>query len=369
MITINEKIFYDNNSLINAFKYIDSGIDSICFFDIETTGLSPKVSSLYLIGASFIKDNEVNYIQWFANDYKSEKDILIAFSSFLKDFDFIVNYNGDHFDIPYLEKKYEKYNITSPFLGKSSIDIYKKVKHLKNILCTENMKLSTIEKKLLFNRNDSFTGKECIELYSEYMKNIYLDSEKSAKLLPVLLLHNHDDLVGTMLSSKLLAYVCEKIINPKLYVNESSITLTATAIHPFPQNINVKYNSTRIQLTDTTITVEITANKMNLKHFFDNYKDYYYLPEEDMAVHKSVGEFVDKEHREKAKKSNCYIKKEGLFLHIPTKEPLDNQTYFIENYKSKDYFILLNEKTSLTDNDIEKIIIYFFSPKIISFFR
>ena len=50
------------------------------------------------------------------------------------------------------------------------------------------------------------------------------------------------------------------------------------------------------------------------KYFFPNYKDYYYLPLEDQAIHKSVGTYVDKEHREKAKASNCYKKKEGIFL-------------------------------------------------------
>ena len=51
-----------------------------------------------------------------------------------------------------------------------------------------------------------------------------------------------------------------------------------------------------------------------LKHFFENYKDYYYLPLEDTAVHKSVAEYVEKDYRKKATKDTCYIKKDGVFL-------------------------------------------------------
>ncbi len=51
-----------------------------------------------------------------------------------------------------------------------------------------------------------------------------------------------------------------------------------------------------------------------LKLFFDNVADYYYLPDEDMAIHKSVASFVDKNHRIKATASNCYVRKKGLFI-------------------------------------------------------
>ena len=51
-----------------------------------------------------------------------------------------------------------------------------------------------------------------------------------------------------------------------------------------------------------------------LKFFYDNYKDYYYLPEEDTAIHKSVASFVDSSHRKKATAKTCYTKRSGTFL-------------------------------------------------------
>ena len=46
-------------------------------------------------------------------------------------------------------------------------------------------------------------------------------------------------------------------------------------------------------------------------HFFPNYKDYFYLIEEDEAIHKSLGIFLPKDKRKAAKVSNCYTKKKG----------------------------------------------------------
>ena len=54
-----------------------------------------------------------------------------------------------------------------------------------------------------------------------------------------------------------------------------------------------------------------------LKHYYEDYENYFYLPEEDWAIHKSVGCFVEKSHRKKATAKTCYIKKEGVFLPLP----------------------------------------------------
>ena len=42
------------------------------------------------------------------------------------------------------------------------------------------------------------------------------------------------------------------------------------------------------------------------------------FPLEDTAIHKSVGIYVDPEHREKAKASNCYQRHYGLYFPQPS---------------------------------------------------
>ena len=41
--------------------------EEILFFDIETTGLSPKSSQIYSIGILLFKDSEMEIVQLFAN--------------------------------------------------------------------------------------------------------------------------------------------------------------------------------------------------------------------------------------------------------------------------------------------------------------
>ena len=59
-----------------------------------------------------------------------------------------------------------------------------------------------------------------------------------------------------------------------------------------------------------------------LHYFFSDYKNYYYLPEEDIAVHKSVAAYVDKAYRENAKAYNSYSKKRSIFVRFETKSRL-----------------------------------------------
>ena len=85
------------------------------FYDIETTGLSRNSTYLYLIGAVGIEDETWNFYQWMVENANEEETILRIFSQFLQQCDLLISYNGDRFDQPYLEARYEKYGISSPF--------------------------------------------------------------------------------------------------------------------------------------------------------------------------------------------------------------------------------------------------------------
>ena len=62
------KIEYDLSLLANP--------DDILFLDIETTGLSSKTASIYLIGVCYLKDHVWNATQWFAETLEEEADII-----------------------------------------------------------------------------------------------------------------------------------------------------------------------------------------------------------------------------------------------------------------------------------------------------
>ena len=87
-------------------------------------------------------------------------------------------------------------------------------------------------------------------------------------------------------------------------------------------------------------TLRVPLYETELKYFYSNYKDYYYLPQEDVAIHKSLAEFVDKAHREKATAANCYTKKTGQFLR---EWDLCFAPFFKNDYEDNSFFFDLNE--------------------------
>ncbi len=66
---------------------------------------------------------------------------------------------------------------------------------------------------------------------------------------------------------------------------------------------------------------------------------------EDVAIHKSVAQYVDSKYRKQATASTCYEKHSGEFL--PIKDSDNFQYSFREEYKDKEKFI----RTSDISND------------------
>ena len=121
---------------------LDYAPEEVCFFDIETTGLSAKISNVYLIGAAFLRGDTVELIQWFADDYYSEESLLKAFSDALASCSVVLHYNSSTFDVPYLEKKYIDHRLPSPFVKLDSLDIYRRVNSKKHIFRQKTVSLS-----------------------------------------------------------------------------------------------------------------------------------------------------------------------------------------------------------------------------------
>lgn len=82
----------------------------------------------------------------------------------------MISYNGERFDQPYLEARYEKYGIPSPFTGKQSLDLYLILKPLKSLLKLPAMKQPCMEEFLGIKDRIYDNGKECIKLYKDFLK-------------------------------------------------------------------------------------------------------------------------------------------------------------------------------------------------------
>lgn len=104
--------------------------------------------------------------------------------------------------------------------------------------------------------------------------------------------------------------------NPQADSGDFMLCFTISYEFSLPRPLSRKNDAAEISLERNRGIIKMPVFSGTLKYFFPDYKNYYYLPGEDMAVHRSVGQFTDSAFREPAKKETCYIKKEGLFLPI-----------------------------------------------------
>ncbi len=176
------------------------GIEDILFVDIETTGLSARSSSLYLIGVVFYKDGKWQYNQWLADKYEEELNVITAFFEFMHDYRFLIHYNGNRFDLPYLEEKASQYSMPYSFEKMNGVDIYRRIKPYRDLLGLPDLKQKTVEEFLGLERTDPYTGGELISRYHDFV------CERDPALMEDLLLHNADDLKGMVSVVSMLAY-------------------------------------------------------------------------------------------------------------------------------------------------------------------
>lgn len=353
-------------------------LDKTVFFDIETTGFAAETTYLYLIGCVYHKAGTFHMLQWFSEDLKEESKIISLFFEFLKGYEVLIHYNGSGFDIPYLQKKCELHRLPYSFDALLSLDLYKVISPLKKLFKLNNYKQKSIETFLKVVREDETDGGDLIAVYQGYLGKKQIEKLKSVRkavkepsqpseaeeLLRIMLLHNEDDLKGLVQICPILYY--SDLFHAPLRILQAGVTgdkLTIRMELPFslPSQVSFGNDLCYCIAHERTAHLTVLVYEGELKFFYDNYKDYYYLPEEDYAIHKSVALFVDKEFRQKAKPSNCYIRKQGVFapLYAPILSPAFKQSFqdklsFIEIHTD---FLLQEKNLELyTDHILQHII-------------
>ena len=325
MIASKKQLSLRNSTILT---YLNEQKDAL-FFDIETTGLFWKNSHLYLIGVVYFEDGQWILEQWFLDRPTEEALLLQEFAAVCKGKKRMIHYNGNGFDIPYLQHKYNFYQIDNPMGQLDSLDLYRIAKPFQELFGLTSVKQKNVERFLILNRTDTYSGGELIQVYSEYL------GTRDDNLLSTLLLHNLEDVQGLIDLLPIIGY--ERACKGSFSVSSAdfigyTLTLQLQLKQPVPRPVQASCPYYDLHLSDDTGKLQIYGRGGSMKHFFQDYKDYYYLPLEDQAIHKSVGAYVDSAHRKKAKASNCYQKSEGTFL------PQLNERFkpdFYEEYKSK----------------------------------
>lgn len=311
-------------------------------FDIETTGFSPKTGMVYLIGVLYCHEHSWQLTQWLAESSVDEPALLRAFSDTLKDCTHLVHFNGDAFDLPFLQKRMELCNLSLPAEHFISMDLYRRLRPLKKLLGLPAMNLKALEEYLGLCREDTMDGGKLISIFHRFARS---GSQDDCTLL---LLHNHDDLLGTAGLLPLLSYLQltegnYSLSSPAEWKREGDtfdLILRLQFPLPLPKPFSTPLSEGHLFASDRSCSIRIRGFCGTLKHFFPDYRNYYYLPEEDMAIHKSVAAYVDRKYRTQAKPFTCYCKKTGLFLPCA---PSTAMPLFYQEYKDTLCFLECTE--------------------------
>ncbi len=322
-------------------------MDRVLFLDIETTGFSASSSYIYLIGCSYYQAGKWHSIQWLAENYQEEVNIITAFFDFASLYRFLFHFNGNNFDLPFIAQKCLQYSLPYSLEGFQGIDLYKRISPYKYFLKLPNCKQKTLEQFLGIDREDTFTGGELIGVYRDYVKSPTNFAEN------LLFLHNAEDLKGMLSILPILAYydlfheaIKAKKVQSNTYTDmdgqrKKELIISAMLTTPLPKLISSSANNCYFRGFGLEGTIKVPIYEEELKFFYSNYKDYYYLPNEDVALHKSVATFVDRDYRIPATAATCYTRKFSEYL--PQYELLF-EPFFKRDYKSKELFFELTQE-------------------------
>lgn len=383
-ININNSICMDNN----------------LFFDIETTGFSRTACLCYLIGAAY-RDNDSNtitIIQWLAESDTDEPALLSEFAKLTASFSLLTHFNGDSFDIPFLQKRAAIHNIELHLDNLRSIDLYKHAKGLKSLLRLESYNQKSVEHFLGIHREDKYSGGELIKVYKDYVKNVHTPIEHN-EAERLLLLHNFDDICGLLKVSSILSYnniinkrftykdimytICQSqdmlhsadgnwhnaattatnnstttnnSNNNNINNNHAYITLSFSLPEEVPVSVLLKDDEYVLRAEKDVLKLRFPVLTDTLKFFYADYRNYYYLPYEDTAMHKSVAAYVDAECKVKATKETCYTKKYAAFIMLPAYS--GDMPVFKRDYNEQNVYLMLDssaEGKTISDYNTESI--------------
>lgn len=265
MITYKKRYFPENLN-----------IDEI-ILDIETTGLDSLRDNLVLLGFIVFEGEKSYIIQYFAEDNFEEERLLKIYLKMTAD-KTIITYNGDKFDIPFLNIRLDNYGLEPIF--PATKDIYKTIYSHRKYFTFESMRLMDIEKHIGIFRNDPSRYKVISKLTE--------DIKKRDKPRPIMI-HNENDLIATEKLANINDYFIRElsinidkyIINLKsVWINndicqinlESSKTLTESYFSSNNYELRTSFNTIEINIQilygrfDEKNTGFVTLNTFTLEN-------------------------------------------------------------------------------------------------------
>lgn len=253
--------------------------ERVMMFDIETTGLSPDRSFIYMIGINIRKSDGWEVKLLFNDDGQSEPEIIKTFQDELLSHDILIEFNGDQFDINFVKrrmahiKRVTGITIEDNFSTVRSVDLMKLIRPYKFALGLPNIKQKTIERFLGINREDQFNGGQLIDVYLDYLSS----KDETAKHLVVQ--HNRDDMVGMMYLSDIFAVTSLSDgnfevsgINTELKAERLYLNISLKLPFAMPRRIFASGNGISVNAEALSALVSIPIAEGTFRYYFENSK-------------------------------------------------------------------------------------------------
>jgi hypothetical protein len=313
------------------------------FLDIETTGFQRKSTFLTILGLAWQEGNTIVIEQWMneclgAGGFQEERLLLAQFETFLKQhhpLPTLIHYNGTTFDLPYLKSKYEQYDMETSLSNCESRDFYRIAKKYQSFLQADGLKQKDMEEAFGLFRTDTLSGPELIATYQKGIET------GNGDLLDLYLLHNKEDMEGMVFLQRL--FQVEDFFSGVFEISEwmqhrDSLSISLSSGFSLHHSLSVTQNGISFIREKDQLSITVPIFNIEARYFYPDYKNYYYLPLEDRAIHKSVAFFVEKEYRQKASKETCYIKKSDTFYPLPLPQNKKDRKALLNDFSSFDLF-------------------------------
>lgn len=287
---------------------------------IETTSLRPQTGKVYLIGCLYYRNDTWNQIQWFDESGLEEAAVLSSFQIFAKDFRCILTYGGNRFDIPFLEERLQACGLPPMDAMPVHIDLYPDIKPYRNAAGLSDLRLETLVRAFGRNMSPRISGREKIRKYHQYLANPVPEFLNLLQTQNVETLNGIRTVIPVILFSSLpqLQLTAEKAQADEYDQADGTkaqeLFLFVTAQPHLPLSLEASFDGCYMKLEGNRGLFKIPMYQEDMKYFYASYRDYYYLPAEDMAIHKSIASYVDKKHRIPARPETCYTRKTATFL-------------------------------------------------------
>ena len=240
-------------------------------------------------------ESVVRLISWISEQESDEYEMLTALSDALDSIRRIITFNGNAFDLPHLHQKYKAFDLMDPLQGKQYLDLMLRLKPISRFLALPSGKLADFAGFLHLAQPDASD-----EASFRFHPGAEDKHEASTP----------NDALYTLECMSLLHYadfLDQGARIREVTTDEERVIFRLHYPDGFPVGFSVHDSGFHLRFSeDGTVLLSSRICNGSIRYYHTDVKNYWYLPLEGYAIHKSAAQYVDKSRREKAVRENCY---------------------------------------------------------------